>query len=85
MLTMRRDLGLALILSGFAGFMTASFFWITSQGPPPIWWAVLEAGSLLSVGWGVVLLLPRRATKWGVAYMTPMTVLIPLVSLFVSR
>jgi hypothetical protein len=41
---------------------------------------VLQAASLLSVGWGVVLLLSRRATKWGIIYTAAIMVLIPFLS-----
>jgi len=82
---MGKRLGFTLIPAGFAGFMVALFLWTTSRPPLPIWWIVLDTASLLFVGWGVVLLLPRRATNWGIAYMTAMTGLIPFVSRAVAK
>jgi hypothetical protein len=82
---MMRRLGFSLIPAGLAGFVAASFLWITSHGPLPVWWVVLQAASVLSVGWGVVLLLPRRATKWGIIYMAAMMVLIPFLSRAASK
>jgi hypothetical protein len=81
-----KRLGFTLIPAGVVGHVVASILWITSRRPLPAWWIMLEAASLLSVGWGVVLLLlPRRATKWGVAYMVAMMGLVPYLSRAVSK
>jgi hypothetical protein len=74
---MTRRPSFIMIPAGLAGFVIASIIWIASRRPLPIWWVVLDAASLLSIGWGVVLLLPRRAMKWGVTYMAIMMMVIP--------
>jgi hypothetical protein len=45
----------------------------------------MMAGGLLCVGWGIVLVLPKAATKWGAAYMAVMSVAVPFATVFVAR
>ena len=65
---------------GLASFLASAFTWPFLRLPLPLWWAVMLAGGLLSLGWGVVILLPKAAKRWGVAYMAPMSILVPIVT-----
>jgi hypothetical protein len=80
---MPRKLGFVLVTVGLVSFLVSisAFFF----PPNPSWWVATMAGGLLCVGWGTVLLLPRKFARWGVAYMVPMSVLVPLMTVWLNH
>jgi hypothetical protein len=80
-----RKVGFVLMPVGLVSFFTSAILWLFSRPPLPLWWQVTTAGGLLCVGWGTVLVLPRVAARWGVIYMAAMSVVVPLITVFVSH